>query len=94
MVESLKVTLTLLLPSIVLEDLAHLLGLFHHLSTFDLSSTPVEHPGFSNSVEELFCHSWQSTSPSLHRIVFPSQTEWTYQEEGDGWIPFFAEASP
>ncbi|KAH0836425.1 hypothetical protein J3R83DRAFT_8028 [Lanmaoa asiatica] len=31
----------------------------------------------SNSAEELsLCQSWQSTCPSLRRIVFPSQTEW------------------
>lgn len=90
-VESLKVKLalrhTLHFAGIgLLAALSHLLGAFRNLSTLDLSPTHVDYTGLSNSTEELsLCRSWQSACPSLRRVIFPSQTEWTFQEDNNTW---------
>ncbi|KAG1864829.1 hypothetical protein F4604DRAFT_1882020 [Suillus subluteus] len=94
-VESLKVKLalrhTLHFAGIgLLAALSHLLGAFRNLSTLDLSPTHVDYTGVSNSTEELsLCQSWQNACPSLRRVVFPSQTEWTFQE-GDKTPAFYS----
>ncbi|KAG2125049.1 hypothetical protein DEU56DRAFT_744160 [Suillus clintonianus] len=91
-VESLKVKLalrhTLHFAGIgLLAALSHLLSAFHRLSTLDLSPTHVDYTGLSNSAEELsLCRSWQNACPSLRRVVFPSQTEWTLQEDDNTWL--------
>lgn len=91
-VESLKVKLalrhTLHFAGIgLLAALSHLLGAFRNLYTLDLSPTHVDYTGLSNSAEELsLCRSWQSACPSLRRVVFPSQTEWTFQEDDNTWV--------
>ncbi|KIJ65167.1 hypothetical protein HYDPIDRAFT_111062 [Hydnomerulius pinastri MD-312] len=101
MVESLKVKLALrhtlhfALSGIrLLEALSHLLGAFYRLSTLDLSPTHVDYTGLSNGAEELsLCQSWQGACPSLRRIVFPSQTEWSFYEERRTWVPVLPEGS-
>ncbi|KAG0694217.1 hypothetical protein DFH29DRAFT_335590 [Suillus ampliporus] len=91
-VESLKVKLalrhTLHFAGIgLLAALSNLLGAFRHLSTFDLSPTHVDYKGLSDSAEEFsLCQSWQNACPSLRRVVFPSKTEWTFQEDDNTWL--------
>lgn len=98
-VESLKVKLalrhTLHFAGIgLLAALSHLLGAFRNLSTLDLSPTHVDYTGLSNSSEEFsLCRSWQNACPSLRRVVFPSQTEWTFQEGDNAWISVIADES-
>ncbi|KAG1786042.1 uncharacterized protein HD556DRAFT_1313815 [Suillus plorans] len=95
-VESLKVKLalrhTLHFAGIgLLAALSHLLGAFRNLSTLDLSPTHVDYTGLSNSTEELsLCRSWQNACPSLRRVVFPSQTEWAFQEDDNTWVSVLA----
>lgn len=95
-VESLKVKLalrhTLHFAGIgLLAALSHLLGAFRNLSTLDLSPTHVDYTGFSNSTEELsLCQAWQNACPSLRRVVFPSQTEWTFQGDNKTWLSVVA----
>ncbi|KAG1780793.1 hypothetical protein EV702DRAFT_1250121 [Suillus placidus] len=91
-VESLKVKLalrhTLHFAGIgLLAALSHLLGAFRNLSTLDLSPTHVDYTRLSDSAEELsLCRSWQNACPALQRVVFPSQTEWTLQEDDNTWL--------
>ncbi|KAG1732513.1 hypothetical protein EDB19DRAFT_1733845 [Suillus lakei] len=98
-VESLKVKLalrhTLHFAGIgLLAALSHLLGAFHRLATLDLSPTHVDYTGLSNSAEELsLCRSWQNACPSLRRVVFPSQTEWAFQEDDNMWVSVLAGGS-
>lgn len=95
-VESLKVKLalrhTLHFAGIgLLAALSHLLGAFRNLSTLDLSPTHVDFTGLSDSAEELaLCQSWHGACPSLRRVVFPSQTDWTFQESDNTWLSVFA----
>jgi hypothetical protein len=61
----------------ILEGLTHILGSFHSLSTFDISSTSMNALAHDNATNELsLCLSWSGVCPSLKRIVFPSKNEW------------------
>ncbi|KAH7922596.1 hypothetical protein BV22DRAFT_1131305 [Leucogyrophana mollusca] len=101
MVEFLKVKLALrhtlhfALSGIrLLAALSHLLGAFYRLVTLDLSPTHVDYVSLNNSAEELsLCQSWHTVCPSLRRIVFPSQTEWLFHEDGGAWVPIIEEGS-
>ncbi|KAF8159816.1 hypothetical protein B0H34DRAFT_419113 [Crassisporium funariophilum] len=62
----------------ILAGLSSVLNAFPQLSYLDLSPTGVDGVGRADSLEELaLCREWHRACPTLRRIIFPSQTEWT-----------------
>ncbi|KAF8475364.1 hypothetical protein DFH94DRAFT_635563 [Russula ochroleuca] len=95
-VEWLKVRLALryaLSGSIVrhrlLTALTTVLAAFYNLRSLDLSPTNA-----NDAMEEQhLCITWLGACPSLRRVVFPSQTEWSLSEAGT-WISGSGSRSP
>lgn len=62
-----------------------MLTAFSKLNFLDLSPTDVGGVGRADSMEELaLCREWHRACPSLRRIIFPSQTEFTLHQ--DTWL--------
>jgi len=67
----------------LLAGLSSVLSAFNNLRCLDLSPTDIDGVGHANADEEsATCRVWSTACPSLRRIIFPSQTEWTATVEG------------
>ncbi|KAF8892130.1 hypothetical protein BD779DRAFT_1411832, partial [Infundibulicybe gibba] len=67
----------------ILAALSPVLGMFFQLVHLDLSPTESGHADPAD--EHSLCREWARACPSLRKIVFPSQSEWNYDDALGAW---------